>query len=42
MPNGYLILASENGAQQLSNNFKLQQQLGATNRLFTKQQLKKR
>lgn len=41
-PYGYLILASEEGAEQLAQNFDLQQKLGATNTLLSKNQLKKK
>lgn len=42
MPCGYLLLASDKGAKQLEENFRLQKELGATNELLTKEQLKKR
>ncbi|EFA04295.1 FAD-dependent oxidoreductase domain-containing protein 1 [Tribolium castaneum] len=41
-PNGYLILASPQGAPQLAQNFKLQQELGATNTLLSKDQLREK
>ncbi|CAG9833590.1 unnamed protein product [Diabrotica balteata] len=41
-PSGYLLLASENGASQLEDNVKLQQEFGAINMLLTPQELKRR
>nr|CAI5844238.1 unnamed protein product [Callosobruchus analis] len=41
-PNGYLLLASEEGAQQLIDNSKLQTELGAVNRVMTRDQLRAR
>ncbi|KAF2881130.1 hypothetical protein ILUMI_25041 [Ignelater luminosus] len=41
-PNGYLMLASEHGAQQLLDNAKLQTQLGAVNVVLGKEGLKER
>ncbi|CAH0557727.1 unnamed protein product [Brassicogethes aeneus] len=41
-PHGYLVLASEEGAQQLMDNQKLQKELGAVNVLLTKEKLKER
>ncbi|KAK5646633.1 hypothetical protein RI129_005097 [Pyrocoelia pectoralis] len=41
-PNGYLMLASEHGAQQLLDNAKLQRELGAVNKILTKSELKER
>lgn len=41
-PNGYLLLASENGADQLKDNHILQKELGAMNCLLSKNQLKER
>lgn len=39
VPNGYLVLASAEGAEQLTNNHKLQTELGAKNLLLSKNQL---
>ncbi|GLV38883.1 lethal (2) 37Bb [Carabus blaptoides fortunei] len=39
-PYGYLLLASEQGAEQLQKNSKLQRELGARNELLTKDKLK--
>ncbi|KAJ8916257.1 hypothetical protein NQ315_016397 [Exocentrus adspersus] len=41
-PHGYLVLASEAGAEQLIDNSKLQNELGAMNRILNKDQLKER
>ncbi|RZC41304.1 FAD-dependent oxidoreductase domain-containing protein 1 [Asbolus verrucosus] len=41
-PNGYLILASASGMEQLMSNFNLQQEMGVTNQLLSKDQLKER
>lgn len=41
-PNGYLTVASENGAQQLLDNAKLQKELGAVNVVLSKDALKQR
>lgn len=41
-PNGYLVLASEHGADQLRDNHMLQTELGAINCLLSKNQLKER
>lgn len=41
-PNGYLLLASEKGAEQLEQNHKLQIELGAKNELLTKAKLKEK
>ncbi|KAG5889634.1 hypothetical protein JTB14_028914 [Gonioctena quinquepunctata] len=41
-PNGYLLLASEQGASQLIDNSKLQRELGAVNTLLSKEKLKER
>lgn len=41
-PNGYLMLASEHGAQQLLDNAKLQSELGAVNVVLGKEGLKER
>lgn len=41
-PNGYLMLASEEGAAQLIDNSKLQKELGAVNIVLSKNQLKER
>ncbi|XP_017772145.1 PREDICTED: FAD-dependent oxidoreductase domain-containing protein 1-like [Nicrophorus vespilloides] len=41
-PNGYLMMASEQGAGQLMDNYKLQKELGAVNTLLGKEALKKR
>ncbi|CAH1962340.1 unnamed protein product [Acanthoscelides obtectus] len=41
-PNGYLLLSSEAGAQQLIDNSKLQTELGAVNMVLTKNQIKER
>ncbi|KAF5293093.1 hypothetical protein FQA39_LY13703 [Lamprigera yunnana] len=41
-PNGYLMLASEHGAQQLLDNAKLQKHLGAINTVLSKEALKER
>lgn len=41
-PNGYLMLASEHGAQQLIDNSKLQVELGAVNTVLGKEHLKQR
>lgn len=41
-PNGYLVLASEHGANDLTENHILQKELGAKNCLLSKTQLKER
>ncbi|XP_060536227.1 FAD-dependent oxidoreductase domain-containing protein 1-like [Cylas formicarius] len=41
-PHGYLVLASENGAEQLVNNSKLQNELGAMNILLNRDMIKER
>ena len=41
-PNGYLVLASESGAEILEQNSKLQNELGAKNELLTAARLKER
>lgn len=41
-PNGYLLLASEDGSQQLIDNSVLQKELGAINTILSKNQLKER
>lgn len=41
-PHGYLLLASQESANTLVDNSKLQRQLGAVNELLSKEQLKKR
>lgn len=41
-PNGYLMLASEEGASQLIDNSKLQKELGAVNVILGKEALKQR
>lgn len=41
-PNGYLVLASEDGADLLTENHLLQKELGAVNCLLSKNQLKGR
>ncbi|KAK4880220.1 hypothetical protein RN001_008366 [Aquatica leii] len=41
-PNGYLMLATEHGAQQLLDNAKLQKHLGAINTVLNKDDLKQR
>lgn len=41
-PNGYLMLATEDGAQQLLDNSKLQKDLGASNIVLSKNELKER
>ena len=41
-PNGYLMLASEEGAQQLLDNRALQTELGAINVILSKNELSKR
>lgn len=41
-PHGYLILASEQHAEELASNSKLQRELGAVNELLSKEQLKSR
>lgn len=41
-PNGYLMLASEEGASTLIDSAKLQKELGAVNVILGKEQLKKR
>lgn len=41
-PHGYLILASEKGAEQLEKNHKLQIELGAKNELLTSKKLKEK
>lgn len=42
IPNGYLSLASEAGADQLKTNFNLQKELGARHELLTAKRLKER
>ncbi|KAB0794704.1 hypothetical protein PPYR_11543 [Photinus pyralis] len=41
-PNGYLMLATEHGAQQLIDNSKIQTELGAVNKVLSKRELKER
>lgn len=41
-PHGYLMLATESKASQLMDNATLQKELGATNELLSKNQLKQR
>ncbi|XP_019864869.1 FAD-dependent oxidoreductase domain-containing protein 1 [Aethina tumida] len=41
-PHGYMVLASEDGAQQLLDNSKLQRELGAVNTVLTRDDLKER
>lgn len=41
-PHGYMVLASEDGAQQLLDNSKLQRELGAVNTVLTREDLKER
>lgn len=41
-PNGYLVLANEDGASQVQNNHRLQREFGAVNCLLSKSQLRER
>lgn len=41
-PHGYLVLASEEGAEQLIDNSRIQQDLGACNIILNKNQIKDR
>lgn len=42
VPHGYLVLASENGAEELEKNVQLQRELGVKNELLTPEKLKAR